>query len=279
MRIIGEIPALKKLIDDGGLTEQPPNLVFAAHRAKVPLDIDRRNAVVVCENLGGAGVMSSVFSQGFYHLVQSDCARFGIEASMAARMVKDPRFIFDRGSSAILGEVAHELVFPFRTSKEKDEVLMEISRELAKASIAANMAEATLRVCDELFTNVVYNAHGFVVERGQEASLPEGRSAKLVVAWNANYLLASTIDDLGNYVTEKAIFRVYDTFQRGMGASMNMGIGGAGIGCRMMFDLCSSHYLIVDAGKRSFVGYLIPIVHISWKQDIQRKNIHIAMIY
>lgn len=263
----------------------PDRISFVDCKSKLPSDIRREGCILLGERITPAGLISLAFYNEVYHLVQIESERFQREIEIAQAMVVEPHQFLEKPLEVILGtEGRREHRLRFRSSREKERVLSELADALNAAGVPQATHDGVLLIADELFTNAIYNAptHGegarrhAKTSRTQEIELAPGEEAEILLGATSHWLWIGARDPFGSYLYGKVLWRIYDSFQRGISEAMNMGEGGAGIGCRMMYDLCSSYTLMVDPGKQTLVGYTIPLKHAARDRETASKHIHIA---
>lgn len=263
----------------------PSDLVLIGPRTKLTADVNRSKCVSVCDFLSPNAVIGSAFYNEIYHVVQIESLRFEQELRIAAAMIDQPAQFLKDPVKHVFGDAQDVKVktFEFSSSREKERVLDELQAVLGEHSIPQVAQDAIFQIADELFTNAVFNAPAdglkqryFNHDRTQAVELKDGEIVEIILAFNANWLWIGCRDPFGSYYHEKVLCKIYDSFQRGMGAAMNMGEGGAGIGCRMMFDLCSGFTVMVEPGRQTLVGYTLPLTHSIRLRETQSKHLHIG---
>ena len=96
-----------------------------------------------------------------------------------------------------------------------------------------------------------------------------------MVAWDKDRYLLGCEDPYGSINEKKFLDRLHRCYVWGNVEVRSSGVG-AGIGCRMIFDLSATLYICAEKGKRT--TFICVLTRGSRKQvDAFPKNIHVAI--
>ncbi|MGZ3707506.1 MAG: hypothetical protein ACXWPM_01550 [Bdellovibrionota bacterium] len=285
MKIIGDKDWIESKVPSSVLAKYPDSLCLVDMKSKIPKDVDPKFCIGIAERLSPGAVMNTAVTKGLWHVVQSHSPRFLQELELAAEMILRPStFLSSPEDSMFVGTAHRNIEFRFSNSKQKETVLAQVEAQLKGIAHVSLIREAALTIADELFTNAIFNgpvdpgnhprnAH---LRRNIPVQLEEGKEARIFMAFAEEWLLIGCEDPFGSYVNERILCRIQDCYQRGVSAAINMGSGGAGIGCRMMFELSTGFYTCVDPGMKTVVCYLLPLGQGLRQKEAIPKNLHMA---
>jgi hypothetical protein len=165
---------------------------------------------------------------------------------------------FDRAPLMMLGTNERGLVLEFSSSFEKTIVLKAVE-EFLGATVRPTILENTLAIVDEMAMNAIYDAPKEAQKRGLPFDLyKQGRKTRLFVQQNDERVLVTCVDPFGSLNVESLLRRLESVSEKGAGASINMGEGGAGIGCFIILERCSSMCVAVDPECMTVFSCTIP---------------------
>lgn len=224
---------------------------------------------------------------GFNHIVQTSAWDLQLELKIASTMMTHFKKFLKCPVQEILGldnKQLKERVLDKKFSRalQKHEVLVEISTYFDKVPKWRVLKSDLLTVSDELFTNSVF--HSSTPEKMEnvgsfrklsEMELPNGETAQISLSYSDKTLAIVAQDPFGNMDTRAVVDRIGTCFEKGVGQSMNMGPGGAGIGIFMLYNVATTLILGVKEGKRTVSSCLLPLGINLRNKELLPKNIHL----
>jgi hypothetical protein len=108
-----------------------------------------------------------------------------------------------------------------------------------------------------------------------EIILAEDQSSEIVIAHDQNFLVIMCADPFGSLSTTQLLLRLQQCYS-GSGNVMNLGAGGAGVGCQMMFDRSGGFCIGVMGGVRTVFCCLLPMKYRNLAPQLGSKNLHIV---
>lgn len=275
-------------------SEVPPNLLELGGEEvslldlaqKIPRDLALSRTIGVAQRLTPSKILDAGF-RGLRHVVQASDPRFAEEIRISTSMILQPAQFLESPGEVILGKTGFKKQsYSFTSSTQKESVITSVLNDLKAVDQGALVRDAANLIVDELFTNAIFNApldrDGFPLnahrDRSESVTLQEGLAAEIFVASDEDWLLVGCTDPFGSFVHQRVIQRIHDCYQRGVGAAMRSSGGGAGIGCRMMFDLSASMYVGVAPGKQTTIVFRLPLRHGHRHREQMPKSFHLTMI-
>lgn len=223
--------------------------------------------VLVCHQVSPHEVVRCAVELDATQIIQDSNPYFKAQLSSALEMLDHPGSFLEMPHSTILtpdrisAEQEKKLGFcelPFCQSSEKEQVLDAIDSALMKLDSPQSLLYDVKLVADELFTNALYNApkalNADQAERGSPVSLPPGKTGRLVMAQDDGRLVLACEDEFGSLDIDRYISVLFKCYEVGIRAAINLGPGGAGIGCFMIFESCMSMILGVKPGHKTVVA-------------------------
>lgn len=215
------------------------------------------------------------------HIVESKCTAlvhkenpdYLEDFKRSARISENPQDYFHKPERLIFETPARIVKVPFQNTVDKGTALTEVDNYCNLLN-SPFLTESLQALFEELFMNAVFDAPR---EAGsQEDPFP----AELMIADDGNTLVISCLDRYGSLKTEKLFNRMLLIEKQGAGQVMNMdsALGGAGIGCSIIFGCSASLIVGVTPGKYTRVSCIIPLKTSRKKFGLLKKNIQIVKI-
>lgn len=219
------------------------------------------------------------------HIVYTGCSLFGEHVALSKQMILDQNTFLvdplDGIEEMMTGELNCYFSKKFNSSKEKMECIDELCTHL-KEIYPVNRIKNNIRlIADELITNVLYNGPSSSEEnpeivpiaRKQEMNI--GEKYGLIFSFiKDDQVFIGARDQFGSLPIERTLKKLRKTFEQGIGDSLNTGIGGAGVGIRLSFDLSSSMTFIVDKWNMTTVMFSLPTKRDKTVENLP-KSIHL----
>ncbi len=245
----------------------------------------------VSEDVAPEQVLTAALNQGVSHLCQLGNPFSPQEMLTASLMLNRPEEVLDKPFAAFVDPQSFDKVSEedcidfegeFDSINDKSPFLQSLEEFLAQQVPAASLRSDVLSIVDELYTNVIFNAP-FVseenlnpkVERTMDASLPPVYpKARLKMAIRESQITLGCEDFFGALPIPNLLSKVLSCYQKGIDASMNMGVGGAGIGSYMIFEASASYSLLVQPGQKTLIICRLPAKMSQRSRQALSKNIH-----
>ena len=236
--------------------------------------------ILLAEGLTPGKLLRLAYNTRVGNIVQREVMNLEREVNASHVLIRSPDEVLANPAKVILKQ-NYKTAFnqKFTSSDEKQIFLTNLRASVFEIPHARATVDPVATIADELFTNALYNAPtGHGGSRKAAVELDASQSAELFVEHDDENLLIGCRDRFGSLVLEAVLFNLYDIYQRGIASSIRPGTGGAGIGFRMMFGLCVSTYIVVDPGKQTFVGFVLPLGAGAKRRQSPLKNIHFSRI-
>lgn len=238
------------------------------------------NCVLLTDQIPPNQLLSLISENKTHHVIQLSNLDYKRNFSNAATLMADKKKIFENPVSIFLdGDNVQESRVMISQSPKKDEISNQIRDFLELVPKGKTIKDSALIVAHELLINVMYDAPKYYFEKYkktrsfQNITDPAG---EIIMAYDDKKLLMGAVDHYGSLNIPKLISRLNETFQEEM---VNVGMdpdSGAGIGCRMMFELTTEMFFSVSENVRTFVGGCFPLGMSLRKQQMTPKNVHIV---
>jgi hypothetical protein len=211
------------------------------------------------------------------------------ELRLACNMIQNGKHLNEKPMQVLLKELngytgwSKELVIKFSQATDKQDVMNKIVEFMQHVPKSRVMHTDALAIADEFFTNAIFHSPSNSPSEKQQPALRErgvslsnGVQARLIVAHNDEGLFVGTEDPFGSLNLSAVFNRYQKCFEQGIGQSMNMGPGGAGIGLFMLYNLSVSMVFCVQHQRSSFLGCFLPLGKSLKQKDTFGKCIHIC---
>jgi hypothetical protein len=237
-------------------------------------------AILVAEGLSPERVINLALDFGVHHVIQKNSMRFSQELEAAKTMSFQPKEFFANPIQVILGKekmkLAQSCLISCEAGDRKETVLGQMDRFLQAKPETRGIRDDIRAAADELFTNSSKNTGNFYLklQGGAPQDHRPGR-VELLISFDDERLVLGCIDSFGDLQTTSVLKRIYGVIQNGVGESIKMGAGGAGIGSYMIFNSCISLYMGVKRNQSTMVFCVFPLSKKHVELSSLPKNIHI----
>lgn len=219
-------------------------------------------------------VLAFALDEGVHQIVQTSSVASQKEVHLSTLMLKEPAKYLQLPMSCILDpENVNQtrekeltlLEFSFSRASEKAETLRKCSEEISDLIKTKKIVTDVCLVVDELFTNALFNAPfnqkqaGVkTVERAGTLDFTVDKKATIRVGVDEDRVAVVCIDQYGTLNLQDLLKRIRACYERGVGAMLNWGPGGAGVGSYMIFHNSLGYYVGIQPGKKAVVSCTLP---------------------
>lgn len=253
-------------------------------------DSDMRQArqVVVGQQLDELDTLKIATYDQVDHVVHEGSEFLGADLESSMHILEVPNSIFDDPMSTIFNPsgtasqtpLTGQIELSFRKTIEKKRVLSNVISFLQNHGVIPTLIDKITLVCDELFTNAIFNApvgkKNITLSRLTKIELGEEFTSTLTVAIHKNRVAVTCHDKFGSLDTNSYLAKIISCYEKGVRSAMNMQIeGGAGIGSFLMYGLCSSMYIAVRKKKETLVGFVFSTDRKANQSPYKTKSIHL----
>lgn len=257
-------------------------------KEKAPKDVPPEKLIAVGKGMTPRSILDFFIKTGVNHLIQAEEADLGKHLAAAGHLITDTRRFIENPGQCILGFPAgqdHGVRFRVKGSKERQFIHSSISTFVETLPAYETVRESILIISDELVTNAIFNAprdegnqkQFAKLDRNEDVRLDHGFWAELFVMVDENDLLIGCRDPYGSIDRIPFLKRLANSYPEKKHISINMEKGGAGIGCRMILDHCTSFWVAVEKNKESLVCCVVPLRKRMKSMSESPKTIHISI--
>lgn len=227
--------------------------------------------IAVDETLEPAQVLAEIEKKKIHHLLQKNKERFHGDVSAAGKLAEDPEAYFEAQYKVFSEPSLGETRVSFAGPEHKDE-MKERSMEFIGRLRSSAVSQSAESIIEELYMNAVMDAP----RAAGKAGIPgKKQESTIYLAYSRLSLQISCSDPFGSLDTRKFLARMSEVYRDGAGKAMNLSIGdGAGIGCVILFENCTSLILGVRSGQITKVTCVIPLGVSSRQRTQMRKSLH-----
>ncbi len=244
--------------------------------------------IALTDRLETKATLQAVRQSGIHHIIQLSNPKLNQSLQMAAHMITQPRDFIDRAAENIFGPQRENLIierFPFRNSRQKATTLQQVKGFIETFVSSSQVLGSVDAIADELYTNAMFGApvnpagrrKHLHLHRSSHVELDTGASAELLIAKDDQALLVACEDTYGSLTTDSILERLIECHEKGVGNVINLGEGGTGIGLFLMIEYTTSFFMIVQPGKKTIIGGLIPYRLPGKLRAAVPKNFHILV--
>jgi hypothetical protein len=241
-------------------------------------------SIVLVENYSSKDVINLAVNRKVGHIIQINRGSLEREIALAAKMITHEEAFIDNPLGVVF-QGPHQEIFRSRisSSKQKTSIKNEINNNVASHPVLSSLKDPILLIADELIMNSVFdapkNSEGQFphskLPRATEIVLSESDSSEMVIAHDQHSLVIMCADPFGSLSTTHLLLRLQHCYN-GTGNVMNLGAGGAGVGCQMMFDRSGGFCIGVKVGVRTVFCCLLPIKYRNLAPQLGSKNLNIV---
>ena len=235
--------------------------------------------VWICDQIEPEKIVEAIVKKDIHHVIQFSNFEFKDSFMRFVTNHGQRDLFFDQPTRAILGEVnPNEFILKINKNSKKDDLLEQLRVFLKTVPKMNSIRDSSLIISHELVINVIYDAPKYYEKKfGHVKNLSQtgDEMGFLFVSYNEEKLLIGAIDYFGSMDYAKMFNSLLVTYQSKMVAvNLDPG-GGAGLGCRMIFDLSTEVYFSLWPQNKTFVGAVLPLGVGYRKQQQIPKNVHI----
>lgn len=233
---------------------------------------DLQSQICVTENCDNIDVLQNIVDLKCHAIMHKENPDFLKDFKRAAMICENKEDYFIQPERLLFDQPARLVKIPFQSTIDKGNALVEVDNYCSLLS-SNFLTESLQAIFEELFMNAVLDAPR---EAGAQDEL---KSAELLMGDDGSNLVISCLDHYGSLKPEKFFNRLLEVEKHGAGQVMNMdiSIGGAGIGCSILFGCSATLIIGVSPGKYTRVSCLIPIKTSRKKFNLIKKSIHLVI--
>jgi len=243
------------------------------------------NEIVVGKSLDNRAVVELVVDRGARHVVQMPNIDFVRQVVFSAQVLSNPEAFFKaprqmlvaNGDKGLITDPIKIADFNISNYASKDAILDLIRKEISEIPRMNTVRDPALIVSDEMLMNVIKDAPKYFLEQNPGADITK-RQAKISLAHDGTRLLIWTEDDFGSLNTDKMLRRLHQCYSSDQVDPITKEGEGAGLGCRIIFDLSVSMSVFVKPGIKTVFCAVLPIGLSYRQQQTLPKNIQIIAL-
>lgn len=267
--------------------QQAPELNPRTIRLADLTDKTVREKVLVCHQIEPCEVVRCAVELDATQIIQDTNPHFPTELTSALEMLDNPRSFFDLPFSTVLSPTTitaaneQNLILcdiAFNQTGDKERVLSAVEGAVTALARPQSLTYDVKLVADELFMNALYNApvgsHSPKVNRSVNVELPPGKTCRLALGRDEGRLVLLCEDSFGSLEMAPYLARLLKCYTEGVRNAMNWGMGGAGIGCYMIFESCMSIYLGVKPNEKTLIACVFALGKGTRARQEMSKSIH-----
>lgn len=241
--------------------------------------------IVVGRALENRHIIDLVNDKGARHVVQMPNMDFARQVSFSAHIMtcseqffENPRkHLVEMGPQSLIDKPRGVMHYPLTIYGQKQSILDAFRMDLANVPKASKIADQATLVADEMLMNMIKDAPLYFAKNfpGMSAT---GRSSSLTVAYDDQRLLLWTEDDYGSLSVDKMLARLKECYsEKPLNPNMDENEG-AGLGCRIIFDISVSMSVFVKSGKKTVFCVVLPLGMSNRQRENMPKNISIISL-
>lgn len=199
------------------------------------------------------------------------------DLEMAVRLSEDPDLLFVDPVAAILGEPGQtKVLISFKDSQKKEDHLQSILQALPLESKA--LQESVSAIFEEFQMNAVLDAPKKAIQEGRESAPYASKGpAQIGMGYDSDRLVMFCSDTYGSLDPWKFVGRMREVYLKGAGSVVNLSRekGGAGLGCVIMFEHCSTLMMAVRPEEKTVFAVQMPLTFSHRQRDALNKSLFI----
>ncbi|MGE0764339.1 MAG: hypothetical protein AB7N80_13745 [Bdellovibrionales bacterium] len=244
------------------------------------------NRIVVGRSLENSELMDLVVEKGVRHVVQMPNQDFARQVCFTANILTNPEKFFEDPRHYLTGMGHQSLLegdiglfhYPLASPMTGKETLLDrIHADLNKIPRSNTIRDSALLVADEMIMNVTKDAPLYFAQNFPDAPKRD-RSSSLYIAFDQDRLLLWTEDDFGSLAVDKMIARLRDCYAAEQINPLMAEGQGAGLGCKMIFDMSVSMSVLVKPGVKTVFCAVLPLGMSNRKIQGLPKNLQILAL-
>ncbi len=248
----------------------------------------KKNDVGIYINLQPSELLDVILNNEIEHLIYAGDPLFNDHLSMARQMILNPSMFIDDSLDGIeeimTGELNCYFSRKFNSAKEKIICIEELCKHLKKIQSVSRIQNNIQLVADELITNVLYNGPSSSKERPKIVPITRKKEISIDDKFGIIFsfikgerVFVGAKDQFGSLPIRQTLEKLKKTFSSGIGESLNPGVGGAGVGLRLSYDMSVSMTFIVDKWNMTTVMFSLPMKRDKTVENLP-KSIHLINI-
>ncbi|OFZ29066.1 MAG: hypothetical protein A2622_13320 [Bdellovibrionales bacterium RIFCSPHIGHO2_01_FULL_40_29] len=221
------------------------------------------------DGLTDAQLLELILYRNFRSIVQNSFQPAPEKLETMKRISVDPGKFLDLDFQLLeIGSATKD--FPFTQQTNRDSVIREIC-EFALLKPESARATKALQTLEELLMNAQVNAPALRPTNDKMLSY-------IKIEYTDRLLAISAFDCYGSLDCKKFLKKIEAGMALGLGKSMNLGKGGAGLGSSLIFQNCDSLFLGVTPNRKTRVSVIMPYNVTERKYEGLQRSIHVLEI-
>lgn len=167
----------------------------------------------------------------------------------------------------------------FTDGTQKDSIFSQMVSRLTTPS--QGLIESIRAVFEEFYMNAVLDAPRESIRAGLEKyGYEKMPAAKIMMGFDENRLVLACTDPYGTLDTSRFTERMNEVYKKGAGQVVNLKreIGGAGLGCVILFEHSAGLFLAVEKGRRTTFVSQIPLTMNHRQRALIQKSFYIVNV-
>ena len=276
---------LKERVELDLLKKLPDQIALVDATLPIPSEIKAHQIVGITQNLEAKELIDLAVSTGIRFILQNSRTKFVREVALAAELMTVPTRYLGGPEARVLSHFNTEksVSFALRHSKARDETMNLVVQFIKKIPGGELIKDSVRLLADEMFTNALYNAPANKSGKHITSHLPRTAAielgpdcqARMTLSFDEKRLFLGCEDPFGSLDEHKFIVGLHSKYRGDELTPVNMGPGGAGIGCRMLLDRSTEFYVVCEKGLRTFFGCTLPLGQSAREFEGTFKNLYI----
>lgn len=227
--------------------------------------------ILLSEGLTCHDFINLVINNQINHVVQGEAIQEGKNKNLkfAKSIIQDDKKFFDNPvdfmtkneESRFFNDDFKVFRYIANNKFDKESTVEALLNDVNKLTLRDSTKESCLLIAEELLMNMVYDAPRYfdLLPAEVKAKRIPFRSSELILIYSSELIVFIASDTYGSVDLNKLLSRLlycYSTDK--IMLNMNEGTGGAGYGCRMVYDHSTSLILAVNPGIQSIVAAILP---------------------
>lgn len=217
-----------------------------------------KEVIYVDDSLDASQVVSEVTQKRLQNLLQKNEGRFEQCLLASGKLIESREEYFKSHYCYIDEKPKKDLFIPFEGTFGKEEMKVKALEFFESLGCTMSLIQAADAVVEELYMNAVMDAPREAAKKGYTL---ERKNFEFYICQTDSSLQISCTDPYGSLDIHKCLGRMNEVYTQGVGEAIRFDRpgSGAGIGCVILFEQCSSLILGVQPGVRTKVTCLIPL--------------------
>lgn len=247
-----------------------------------PTSIDK--CIVVCkENLEPKDILELVWNNGVKHIIQESHGQLESEIIIAGQII-DSVDLFIKNPLKGFNLKQKNFSYTLTKTKQKNELKNKVTEFIKSVPALGLLSDAINVILDEFYMNAFYDAptdekqtHIYAnLPRTEQIELKDNQAIDFFISYNKDEVVIGCHDPFGSFDEQKFLKNFYSNYANEQSV-VNMGSGGAGIGCRMIFEYSSSVYFTSIKNKETLVCSKLYTYQNGNTPESAPKNFHVSI--